>query len=80
MSFSLHVPQPPEQPPEPTTTPFVYVKEPVVWEYKQLIRDLDSEGIPDDEALNCLGAEGWELAAAFVHAGRAHYLFKRVAG
>ncbi|MDX1686927.1 MAG: hypothetical protein R3248_03000 [Candidatus Promineifilaceae bacterium] len=80
MNFSLHVPQPPEQPPQPASTPVIYVRERVVWEYKEVVRDLDQEGMPDEEALNRLGEEGWELSAAFVHAGRACYLFKRVAG
>lgn len=80
MSFVLHEPHPPKQPPQSAATPFVYVREPVVWEYKQMVRDLEQEGMADEEALNRPGAEGWELAAAFVHVGSAYYLFKRVAG
>ncbi len=79
MSFSLHV-QPPEDVPQPASMPVIYVRERVVWEYKQLVRDPEQEGMPDEEALNRLGEEGWELATVFVHAGRAYYLFKRVAG
>lgn len=80
MSFPLPERQPPEQPSQPTAAPFVYVSEPLLWEHKQLVRDLDREGVADEETLNRLGEEGWELAAAFVHRGSAYYLFKRITG
>lgn len=80
MSFQLHEPQPPQQLPQPAVTPLVYVTEPVVWQYKQLMYELNRVGFPDEEALNRLGEEGWELVTVLVHAGRARYLFKRVSG
>lgn len=79
MSFQLHDPHPPEAASQPVATPFIYVTEPLTWEYKQVMRDLEREGVANEDVLNRLGGEGWELAAAFIYAGRAYYLFKRVA-
>jgi hypothetical protein len=53
----------------------VYVE--AAWEYKHLGRDLAKETAPDDAELNALGADGWELAAAFAHGNEAHFYFKR---
>ena len=78
MKFQLHVPQPPEQPPQLAVAPVIYVSEAVRWEYKQLVHDLEQEGLPDEEALNRLGKEGWELAAALAHEGHAYLIFKRI--
>ena len=78
MKFQLHVPQPPEQPPQPAVAPVIYVSEPVRWEYKQLVHDLEQGGLPDEAALNRLGEEGWELSAALTYSGRAYFIFKRV--
>lgn len=81
MTVMLHpfTPQPPEEPQQDVPTPSVYVTEALAWEYKQLARDLEEEGLPDEEALNRLGAEGWELAAVVTHGGAAAYIFKRPA-
>lgn len=68
-----------QEPPQDVPTPSVYVMEAVAWEYNQLSRDLEEEGLPDEEALNRLGAEGWELATVVTHGGRATYIFKRLA-
>lgn len=80
MRFSLHVPQLPERSPQLAATLVIYVRETVAWESKQLVRDLEQEEMADEEVLNRLSAKWWELAAAFVHAGRVHYLFKSVVG
>jgi hypothetical protein len=75
-----HTPQhPPQEPIPPPQVPLVYVSEPLVWEYKQRLFDLEEEEAPHDEALNELGQEGWELAAVTKHAGRLIYTFKRLA-
>lgn len=68
----------PQEPQEDVPTPSVYVREAAAWEYKQVERDLEGEGLPDEEALNRLGAEGWELAAVVTHGGTATYIFKRL--
>jgi hypothetical protein len=58
-------------------TPVVYVKEKAGWEYKLLFRDLDSDNAPDEDELNPLGAEGWELVGMFVQGGILYCYFKR---
>lgn len=79
MSFLLHPPQRPEQEPAPVAVPRIYVSEPVRWEYKQVGRDLEGEGLLDEAGLNELGKVGWELAAAVSHAQKVTYIFKRSA-
>ncbi len=59
-------------------TPVVYVREPMVWEYRVVIA---TEGrLPSEEKLNRLGSEGWELAGLLHTAPRVIYYFKRLAG
>jgi hypothetical protein len=60
--------------------PIVYVDEEVVWEYKQLVRNLAKENAPTEEDLNKLGAEGWELAGVFSDSPFVYFYFKRLAG
>ncbi len=81
MTVMLHpfTPQPPDEPPQDAPTPSLYVTETAAWEYKVLARDLEAEGLADEEALNHLGAEGWELAALVTHRSTATYIFKRLA-
>lgn len=78
MTFQLTEPGNPLQPAQPVPTPIIYVTEPARWEYQQLIRDVEREGLLDEESLNGLGEGGWELAAALLHGSRAVYIFKRV--
>lgn len=78
MSDLFPQPSVPEEPVQPGPAPIIYVREPVRWEYRQLIRELDREGLLDEAALNQMGAEGWELAAALTHGSQAYYVFKRV--
>lgn len=68
-------------PNQPETTsvqpPMVYVKEKSAWEYKLIIRNLAVEEPPDEEELNKLGADGWELAGAFDDPPLVYLYFKR---
>ena len=57
-------------------TPMVYVRDKTVWQYKVLSRDL-AQG-SNEEELNTLGKDGWELAAVVPHVGVAHFYFKRM--
>ena len=57
--------------------PMVYVNEAVKWEYEQRRRDLDAQGPLEVDALNELGAQGWELAGILVRGSHATYVFKR---
>ena len=56
--------------------PMVYVKDKTVWQYKILIRDVAQN--PNEDELNALGKDGWELAAVLQHGGVTHFYFKRM--
>jgi hypothetical protein len=47
------------------------------WEYKEVVRHLDTEGLPSEAELNALGAEHWELAGVANQGGQVHFYFKR---
>jgi hypothetical protein len=69
-------------PPKPTEPRGGHVAPPWVpvtprWEYKEIIRSLDVEGLPGEADLNALGSEGWELAGVAGEARRVHFYFKR---
>ena len=59
--------------------PTVYVREPLRWEYKQLVCRLEDEGAPSSEQLDPLGADGWELTGILCNPPMAHFYFKRTA-
>ena len=59
-------------------TPMVYVNETIVWQYKQLVRNLSKENAPADEDLNKLGKEGWELVGIMQDSPLAYFYFKRM--
>ena len=56
--------------------PTVYVEP--VWEYKHLVRALSGGTALEEDELNALGAEGWELTVAFVDHVQLHVYFKRL--
>jgi hypothetical protein len=78
MSARIEVPFPP-QPSEVRSghiqPPWVPIDP--VWEYKEVIRDLESEGLPSQDELNALGTEHWELAGVANEGRRVHFYFKR---
>ncbi|MCC6612692.1 MAG: hypothetical protein IT320_04385 [Anaerolineae bacterium] len=80
MKAHFHVPYSPEHASaEQVETPIVYQKEPVVWRYKLLTRDLDKRESPPTEAeLNELGAEGWEIAGIIAQGSRVYVYLKRL--
>ncbi|HEX6433759.1 MAG TPA: hypothetical protein VFZ87_05940 [Gemmatimonadales bacterium] len=47
------------------------------WEYKEIVRDLESGGLPNENELNALGAEHWEMAGVASEGRRVHFYFKR---
>lgn len=53
--------------------PMVYVSEPVEWEYLQVA---DEQPL-NDERLNALGSEGWELASILDRETQVIFFFKR---
>lgn len=78
MSARVEVPFPPKPSDprgghmEPPWVPF----EPS-WEYKELIRDTESDALPSEAELNALGTEHWELAGVVRKGQRVHFYFKR---
>ena len=69
----------PQRPPEPRGT---HVQPPWVpfeprWEYKEVVRELDGDGLLTEGELNALGAEHWELAGVASLGARVHFYFKR---
>jgi hypothetical protein len=73
MSRRSNFPNPPSPAP---ITPMVYVRDKTVWQSKVVTRELARP--LDEEDLNALGKEGWELAAVLSHSGAAHFYFKRM--
>ena len=76
MNYMLIPPSEPK-PPEPVRAPMVYVKKPVKWEYKQIVRDLETEKLLDEAEMNALGEEGWELTGIAQQPPRTYYYLKR---
>jgi hypothetical protein len=61
---------------EPQPTPMVYLPEDATWEYKILACSLDD--LPGEEAMNALGADGWELTSTLNTASQVYFYFKRL--
>jgi hypothetical protein len=69
----------PEQPaPRGTAPPIVYVSEKTIWQYKHIARELSQGNMPEEDELNELGKEGWELVSAIQYASTLHMYFKRI--
>lgn len=78
MSARVEIPFPP-RPGEPRSghvEPLFVPLEPR-WEYKELVRDRQAEGLPSEADLNDLGREHWELAGVVSEGERVHFYFKR---
>jgi len=72
----------PPHPPAIPLAPEVHVQPPLVfvapaWEYRHLVRDLSTEGLPSDAELNVLGADGWELVSLLADGRNVHLYWKR---
>jgi hypothetical protein len=78
MTARIEVPFPP-RPPELRTGQVSPPWVPVApsWEYKDIVRDREREGLPTEAELNALGAEHWELAGVADEGSRVHFYFKR---
>lgn len=76
MQRSLIPPHEPKQP-EPIRPPMIYIEKQLKWEYKQIVRDADSEKPLDETELNALGEDGWEMAGVAQQPPRTYYYFKR---
>ena len=87
MNHTIIPPYEPKQS-EPVHPPMIYVKKSLKWEYKQIVRNLKKESPPDEEELNALGEEGWEMSGVAQHYSPdalrepplAYFYFKRLIG
>ena len=77
-ALKLEIGLPNETKPEDTIPPMVYIHQETTWEYHYLVIDLRQEDPPDEELLNGLAIEGWEMAGLFVYEHRLHIYFKRL--
>ena len=76
MDSVLILPTQPQQNPF-IPAPTIYIKETLTWQYKQVVRDLNKEQMLNEEELNTLGKEGWELAGTISQGKKAYFYFKR---
>ena len=58
--------------------PQVPIPQATTWEYKHVTRGSRAQAL-DDEELNALGREGWELAGVVTVGRTTHFYFKREA-
>ena len=68
----------PPREPQPVRPPMIYVEKQTRWEYKQIIRNLEKESLPDERELNALGQEGWELSGVAQQPPLTYFYFKRL--
>lgn len=76
MQYAILPPHEPGQP-EPIRPPMIYVEKRLKWEYKQVIRNLESEKPLDETELNALGEDGWELTGIVQQPPNTYFYFKR---
>jgi hypothetical protein len=62
---------------EPVRPSMVYVKKALKWEYKQIVRNLESERPLDEAELNALGEQDWELSGVAQQPPLTYFYFKR---
>jgi hypothetical protein len=77
MNRTLIPPYEPKQS-EPIRPPMVYIEKRLKWEYKQIVRNLKKESPPDEEELNKLGEESWEMSGVAQQPPFAYFYFKRL--
>jgi hypothetical protein len=75
MQRSLIPPRDPQH--EPIRPPMVYIERRLKWEYKQIVRDLEKEKPLDENELQALGEDGWEMSGIAQHPPGTYYYFKR---
>ena len=75
MQRSLIPPREPQQ--EPIRPPMIYVEKRLKWEYKQIVRNLEKEKPLEEEELNKLGEEGWEMTGVVQQPPVTYFYLKR---
>lgn len=70
---------PPHEPQqhEPIRPPMIYIERRAQWEYKEIIRNIESEKLLEESELNELGKDGWEMSGIVQRSPSVHYYFKR---
>jgi hypothetical protein len=69
---------PPREPQhEPIRPPMIYIEKRLKWEYKQIVRNAESEKPLDEAELNALGEDGWEMTGVVQQTPLTYYYFKR---
>lgn len=76
MQHALIPPREPGQH-EPIRPPMVYIEKSLKWEYKQIVRNLESEKPLDESELNALGEQGWEMTGIAQQPPVTYFYFKR---
>ena len=78
MTGRIEVPFPP-RPQEPRAGRIAPPWVPVTprWEYRTVVRDLETEALPTAGDLDALGSDGWELSGVASEGSRVHFYFKR---
>ncbi len=64
-------------PREPIRPPMVYVERQLKWEYKQIVRNLESGKTLDEAEMNAFGVDGWEMTGIAQYPPMTYYYFKR---
>lgn len=62
---------------EPVRPPMIFIKKQLIWEYKQVVRNLESEKPLEEAELNTLGEDGWEMSGIAQNPPLTYYYFKR---
>jgi hypothetical protein len=75
MQRMLIPPREPKQ--ESVRPPMIYVEKHWIWEYKQIVRNLENEKPLEEAQLNALGEDGWEMTGVVQHPPLTYYYFKR---
>lgn len=76
MNRTLQSPERPEF--EPAQPPMIYIRKPPKWEYKVATHQLPPGSHADENELNELGQDGWELAGIVHENSYTHFYFKRL--
>lgn len=76
MQHFLIPPREPQQH-EPIRPPMIYIEKPLTWEYKQIVRNLESEKPLEEAELNALGEDDWEMVGIAQQPPMTYYYFKR---
>ena len=78
MNRSIVPPFDPKPAARPMRPPMVYINEPLKWDYKLIVRNLETEKALDETELKELGKQGWEMSGVAQQSSRLYFYFKRL--